>query len=84
MWENVGIIRSGDTLEKAANTVSAWEKTLEKPSDRSSYELNNLVLTGRLMAEAALIRKESRGAHFRTDYPESSPDWLKHIVLRRD
>jgi L-aspartate oxidase len=83
MWENVGIIRAGDTLDKAANTISAWEKCLEKPSDRSSYELNNLVLTARLVAEAALIRKESRGAHFRTDYPETSPNWVKHIVLKR-
>jgi L-aspartate oxidase len=83
MWENVGIIRAGDTLDKAANTISAWEKCLEKPTDRSSYELNNLVLTGRLVAEAALIRKESRGAHFRTDYPETSPDWVRHIVLKR-
>jgi len=45
--------------------------------------LDNLVLTGRLVAEAALIRKESRGAHYRTDYPEPSPDWVRHIVLKR-
>jgi L-aspartate oxidase len=83
MWENVGIIRGGDALDKAANSISAWEKCLEKPSDRSSYELDNLVLTGRLVAEAALIRQESRGAHFRTDFPEPSPDWVRHIVLKR-
>ena len=83
MWKNVGIIRSGETLEKAANTIASWEKCLEKPADRSSYELNNLVLTGRLVAEAALIRKESRGAHFRTDYPQPSPDWVRHVVLKR-
>ncbi|MDM8000539.1 MAG: L-aspartate oxidase [Dehalococcoidia bacterium] len=83
MWENVGIIRTGETLERAANVISSWEKCLEKPADRSSYELNNLVLTGRLVAEAALIRKESRGAHYRTDYPETSPEWVKHIVLKR-
>jgi L-aspartate oxidase len=83
MWEDVGIIRAGDTLDKAANTISTWERCLEKPSDRSSYELNNLVLTARLVAEAALIRKESRGAHYRTDYPETSKDWVKHVVLKR-
>ncbi len=83
MWENVGIIRGGEALDRAADTISAWEKCLEKPSDRSSYELDNLVLTGRLVAEAALIREESRGAHYRTDYPEPSPDWVKHIVLNR-
>jgi L-aspartate oxidase len=84
MWENVGIIRSGDTLEKAAHIIAGWENCLEVASDRLSYELNNLVLTARLVAEAALIRKESRGAHFRTDYPQSSPEWLKHVVLRRN
>ena len=83
MWENVGIIRAGETLDKAANTIAVWEKCLEKPSDRSSYELNSLVLTARLVAEAALIRKESRGAHYRTDYPQTSPDWVKHVVLKR-
>jgi L-aspartate oxidase len=83
MWENVGILRAGDTLEKAANTISCWEKCLEEPADRSSYELNNLVLTARLVAEAALIRQESRGAHYRTDYPQTSPEWVKHVVLKR-
>ncbi len=82
MWEKVGIVRSRETLEEAANILAAWEKTLEKPSDRSSYELNNLVLTARLMTEAALIREESRGAHFRTDFPQPSLDWLKHIIFR--
>ena len=83
MWEKVGIVRSKETLEEAANILAAWEKTLKKASDRSSYELNNLVLTARLMTEAALIREESRGAHFRTDYPQPSPDWLQHIVFRK-
>jgi len=83
MWERVGIVRSGETLEEAASTLAAWERNLKKASDRSSYELNNLVLTARLVTEAALIRQESRGAHFRTDYPQPSPDWLKHIVFTR-
>ncbi len=84
MWEKVGIIRSGEGLEKAANTIASWGKGLKECSDRSSYELGNLVMTARLVAEAALIRKESRGAHFRTDYPQASPEWLKHIVLKQE
>jgi len=84
MWEKVGIIRSGEGLEKAANSVAGWGKGLEECSDRSSYELGNLVMTAQLVAEAAIIRKESRGAHFRTDYPQMSPEWLKHIVLKRE
>jgi len=83
MWDRVGIVRSGDSLADAASILASWQKSLDKPSDRPSYELANLVLVGRLMAEAALIREESRGAHFRTDFPEPSPDWLKHVVFRK-
>jgi L-aspartate oxidase len=84
MWEKVGIIRSGDTLGKAADTLAGWERKLGEASDLSSYQLQNLVVTARLMTEAALIRRESRGAHFRTDYPQPSADWLRHIVFRRE
>jgi L-aspartate oxidase len=43
-----------------------------------------MLLTGRLMAEAAQIREESRGAHYRTDFPEPRDAWRRHIVFRRD
>ncbi len=83
MWDKVGILRSRESLEEAANTLAAWEKALGPPSDRPSYELSNMVLVGRLMAEAALLREESRGAHFRTDFPEPSPAWQRHIVFKK-
>jgi len=83
LWDKVGMVRSREGLEEAASILASWQKTIEKPSDRPSYELNNLILAGRLMAEAALIREESRGAHFRSDFPQPSPDWLKHIVFRK-
>jgi L-aspartate oxidase len=40
-----------------------------------------MVLAGRLIIESALIREESRGAHFRTDFPQTRSDWQKHIVF---
>jgi L-aspartate oxidase len=81
MWSRVGIIRDKEGLIQAANTLAAWHRCLPEPTDRPSYELNNLVLTGRLVAEAALLREESRGAHFRSDFPRHSPDWEKHITF---
>ncbi|UCH50986.1 MAG: L-aspartate oxidase [Chloroflexota bacterium] len=82
LWDKVGIVRSGDGLSEAVDILATWQALLSQPTDRPSYELNNMVLNARFMAEAALLRKESRGAHFRTDFPKSSPDWQKHIVFR--
>ena len=84
MWENVGIERDGAGLEEAANTLAAWDRTLPAPTDRATHDLRNGILTGRLMAEAALYRTESRGAHFRSDHPQPSVDWVKHIVWVRN
>jgi L-aspartate oxidase len=83
MWDKVGIIRSGKSLEEAAGILATWESLLPQPSDRPSYELNNLVLCARLVTEAALLREESRGAHFRTDFPQTSPEWQRHSVFRK-
>ncbi len=82
MWEKVGIVRNGRDLEEAARTLALWQRHLAEPSDRASYELRNLVLVGRLVAEAALLRQESRGAHSRTDFPVARDEWLRHIVIR--
>ncbi len=81
LWDDAGIIRSKDKLEEAALVLAAWYDTLQRPTDRPYYELCNMVLVGRLLIEAALIREESRGAHFRTDFPEPSKAWEKHIVF---
>jgi L-aspartate oxidase len=80
-WDKVGIIRNKGSLTEAADTLAAWQRLLPQPTDRPSYELNNLVLTGRLMTEAALLREESRGAHFRSDFPQSSSQWQRHIIF---
>jgi L-aspartate oxidase len=83
MWDKVGMVRSGDGMREAAATLSAWERELQPPVDRPSYELNNLLVNARLMTEAALVREESRGAHYRIDYPQTLPAWQKHIVFRK-
>jgi L-aspartate oxidase len=82
LWDKVGIVRSGEGLSEAVDVLASWQDSLFQPTDRPSYELNNMVLNARLMAEAALLRQESRGAHFRTDFPEPSTGWQKHIVFK--
>jgi L-aspartate oxidase len=82
MWEKVGIIRSGNGLAEAADILCTWQKKVPVPSDRPSWQLYNMVLNARLITESALLREESRGAHLRTDFPESSPPWVKHIIFK--
>jgi L-aspartate oxidase len=82
LWEEVGIVRSGDGLRQAAGVLAAWQCNLPQPTDRSSYELNAMVINARLVTEAALRREESRGAHFRTDFPSASDAWQRHMIFK--
>jgi len=84
LWDKVGVIRNRESLTQTADILAVWQKSLPPSTDRPSYELHNLVLTGRLVTEAALLREESRGAHFRSDFPQSSPQWQHHIALVTD
>ncbi|MDP2918697.1 MAG: L-aspartate oxidase [Dehalococcoidia bacterium] len=81
MWDKVGIIRNRKGLTEAAQTLAGWQKVISPPTERASHELCNLVVTGRLVAEAAIIREESRGAHFRSDFPQKAAAWQHHIVF---
>ncbi len=83
IWNKVGIMRNRKDLTEAADILGTWQMCLPQPKDRPSFELANLVLTARLATETALLREESRGAHFRSDFPNNSPDWQRHIVFAR-
>ena len=82
-WSNVGIIRSKEGLTEAAGTFAAWEAATSGGGDRSDRELANMVTLGRLMAESGLVREESRGAHYRTDFPGTSEAWERHTVFMK-
>ena len=51
---------------------------------QDALELENMILVAKLVAKSALIRKESRGSHYREDYPETREEWKKSIVLNKD
>ena len=83
MWEDVGIVRSKQSLERAAAVLSAWQAIVPSVTDRPSQELADLLTCSRLVAQAALKREESRGAHYRTDFSEPREEWRRHLVFRR-
>mgnify|MGYP005843156767 CR=1 FL=1 len=81
MWENVGLVRSREGLSEARAVLARWHGACGPGATRAEWELANMVLVGRLMCEAALLREESRGAHYRVDFPAESPAWKRHIVF---
>ena len=84
MWDKVGIVRDGPGLAEAALTLTMWQRSAAPASDRPSHELANLLQTARIVTEAALLRQESRGAHYRTDFPDTLDSWQHSIIFRKD
>jgi L-aspartate oxidase len=84
LWEDVGIIRTGSTLRSALQELSDLARRAEPNSPAElAGPVANAVLTASLIARAALTRTESRGAHYRSDFPERRPTWRLHIGIQR-
>ena len=88
MWDNVGIIRSQSSLEDARKDIVALREQLQiAPSTDCRQLFHKLKLTNmsgvaEMVCRAALMRTESRGSHYRPDYPEENDgDWLKTIEI---
>jgi L-aspartate oxidase len=83
MWDQVGLVRDEADLSAARAELAAWQGVLPQPRTTANHELMNMILIGKLMAMAALERRESRGGHSRRDFPKEDPRWLRHIVLSK-
>ncbi len=85
MWRNVGIERDGRHLADVNAMIDFWARyTLDKIfDDRFGWETQNLLWTGTLMARAAMARPESRGTHYRNDFPASDPALRRHHAWTR-
>ena len=75
MWNKVGLIRDGDGLESALETLDDWAVTQTDPNETA-----NLWTVARVVIAAALVREESRGSHYRSDFPESDPVWKRRLL----
>ncbi len=93
MWESVGVVRNGRDLEAAISGLQvlrerAWRsraagEPVSNPAWNEAMNLLNLCVVGEMVARCASIRTESRGAHYRLDYPQPDPAWLQNIFLSR-
>jgi succinate dehydrogenase/fumarate reductase flavoprotein subunit len=95
MWNGCGLVRSREGLEQAESAIDAMlERThaLGTPGGaewnvgwQQALDLVNQLQVARTMVTSALVREESRGAHFRDDFPERRDDeWLRYVVARLD
>lgn len=85
MWANAGILRSKDGLEKALLKFNSLRDVKAKSSNPVEKLLLPMMLdTAEAVALSAMVREESRGAHYRLDFPSPSEEWLKRIKLRVD
>jgi L-aspartate oxidase len=83
LWDLVGVVRDGSGLASAAEGLRRFAQSVEPSSpERLPSSVANAVLLARLIAEAALVREESRGTHFRSDFPRARPSWRLHLGLR--
>ena len=95
MWELVGIVRDGTKLQKALNLLEQLTQRLKVTRAAGAREFNltwqqaldlqNLLIASELITRSALLREDSRGAHYREDFP--NPDdrsWLKNVYISRN
>ena len=94
MWEKVSIVREEKTLNEALRELQEMQKDLDNidVSDKNQYntelltalEVINMVEICILIVKSAILRRESRGAHFRSDFPESIDAWKRSIILNKN
>lgn len=96
MWEKVGIFRTGKELKEAIGEIERirekdlprlWVMDNKKRYNREwieALEIENMVMVAETLARAALMREESRGAHYRRDFPKTdNKNWAVNIVIEK-
>ena len=89
MWDYVGIVRSSFRLERALSRIRLIRREIENFYRRTKVtegliELRNMATVAQLITQSALLRKESRGLHYNTDYPRKDDDfYYKDTIVKR-
>jgi L-aspartate oxidase len=86
MWRRVGIIRDGDGLAEAIASINWWgqymlSRTFSSPA---GWQIQNMLTVANLVAKSAGIRTETRGVHYRRDFPDRDDvNWMRHVRMSR-
>jgi len=85
MWRHVGVERTGTSLLEAREAVEGWCRYVlpQQFADPPGWQLQNMLEVARLMIRSAIHRRETRGVHVRSDFPETSDAWRVHITWRQ-
>jgi aspartate oxidase len=89
MWRYVGVVRDADGLRQALQSFAELKKAVDAgaagPAQAASglLEVENALLVGEMVAQCALSREESRGAHFRKDFPREEASWKRNLFVRK-
>ncbi len=82
LWKDVGITRNGRDLALAVEQLGALEVARPETLSRGACELHNIWTLAQLIARSALAREESRGSHYRSDFPfRNDDDFRKHSLV---
>lgn len=94
MWEKVAIVRDEKELNEALKKLLEMQNDLDKLDVKNEAQYNtdlftaleviNMVEISILVVKSAILRRESRGAHFRSDYPKSNDDWKRSIIINKN
>jgi len=94
MWEKVAIVRDEKTLNEALAQLQEMKKEIVNLDVKNTKQYNDDLLTALeiinmvdiciLTVKSAILRKESRGAHYRSDFPETKDEWKKSIVINKN
>ncbi len=85
MGRLVGVERDAEGLQKAADTIRSYAAYAmnHQFEDEAGWELQNLLTTAAIMVSSAMVRTESRGVHFRSDYPaQNDEQWRRHLTVQ--
>jgi L-aspartate oxidase len=85
MWSEVSVVRTRQGMQKTIKMLEEMGPKLAEPKNRRAHEAANLHTAALSVARSALAREESRGTHYRMDYPDrDDKKFLKHSIVRGD